>query len=110
MLAAEINAVIANPTPPSISFLFLISLNSTALQFNVTYKFPNNKSCPKFYHVIFLTHLSAALKTSKIINGIAKVNKKSERTIPFEGLFHVKKNIVAVTALKIRHAQQDITA
>jgi len=35
------------------------------------------------------------LKTSKIINGMAKVQIKSERITPFVGIFHVRELFAA---------------
>ena len=47
-------------------------------------------SGPGFCHVRFFTYLSAAFKTSKIINDMAKVSIKSEKITPFGGIFHVR--------------------
>jgi len=38
----------------------------------------------------FSLTLVLRLKTSKIINGVAKVSIKSEKVTPFGGIFHVR--------------------
>jgi hypothetical protein len=44
-----------------------------------------------FGHVRFFTYLSAAKsRQAKIINGVAKVQIKSEKITPFGGIFHVE--------------------
>ena len=48
---------------------------------------------PGFCHIRFSLTLVLHLKTSKIINGMAKVQIKSERITPFGGIFQVREQL-----------------